>query len=145
MRLGQIIAMNKLSAGGPGSGRHAGVNAVIEALHLNHPVNPVNSAGRILMVGGKKVGGFTVSERAGRLRIRDIHSDEAGSGVGTLLLKRILREADKHGVTTELTASSYGTHNLSTDQLKEWYGRHGFVKEPGTDEAYGYMIRNSSK
>ena len=56
-------------------------------------------------------------------------------------MNNILKEADKAGVTTELTASSFGNRGMSSEELHSWYGRHGFVDEPGVDPAYGYMVR----
>jgi hypothetical protein len=44
-------------------------------------------------------------------------------------------------VDVELTASSKGKQTLTTDALKAWYQRYGFVDEPGFDPALGYMIR----
>jgi len=127
---------------GEGEGTEkTGVAAAIADLNAKFPVNPENDKERLLLVNGSRVGSFEVTERAGRLRIKSIEADTPGQGVGTTILHRITNAADRHGVTLELTASSKGSQHLSTDQLKEWYGKHGFVQEPGTDEAYGYMIR----
>ena len=115
--------------------------STVEALHEKYPVNPANPKERIFMANGKKAGDFEVDEREGRLRIKSIQSDEPGSGIGTLILKRILKQAERDGVTVELTASSKGHQALSTEQLKQWYGKHGFVPEPGFDPALGYMIK----
>jgi GNAT superfamily N-acetyltransferase len=113
----------------------------VEALHERYPVNPANPKERLFMAAGKKAGDFEIDEREGRLRIRSIQSDEPGSGIGTLILKRILKQAERDGVTVELTASSKGNRGLSTEQLKRWYGKHGFVPEPGFDPALGYMLK----
>lgn len=117
------------------------VKNVIDSLNEKYPVNPENEKERLFLANGKRAGSFELDHREGRLRIRSIISDEPGSGVGSLILKRILTAADKEGVTTELTASSKGHQALSTDQLKAWYGKHGFVNEPGYDESLGYLIR----
>ena len=74
-----------LFAGGPGSGPHPGmVKNAIEDIHSRFPQNPDKPEERMLLVGGKKVGGFQVAEREGGLRIKTIHSDDPGSGVGGL-------------------------------------------------------------
>ena len=111
---------------------------VIEHLNSENPVNPENDKERLVVVDGKTVGKFEVTEREGRLRIKGISSD---TGNGNLVLGRITDAADKEGVTLELTASPYGSHKLDSDALKSWYGRHGFTMEQGYDEALGYMIR----
>jgi hypothetical protein len=84
-----------------------------------------------------------LAERAGRVRIKDLISSERGNGHASRLLSGVTSAADTHGVTLELTASPYGDEKtrLDHDQLKAFYGRHGFVDEPGYDPALGYMIR----
>lgn len=129
--------------GGSASGSESAVNAAIDHLYNKYPVNPDNFNERLVSVSGRIVGDFEVTERDGRLRIRSIQSKEPGAG--TLILSRILRAADINDVTIELTASSKGSHKLSTDDLKLWYGRHGFVPEHGFDPALGYMIREPKR
>ncbi len=133
------------SGGGGGGGTEfdspVKAEKVIEELGDKFPINPDNEKERMLLVGGRKVGTFEVIEREGRLRIKGIDAIESGSGVGGLLLRRILKAADRENVTVELTASSKGHQALSTTELKAWYGRHGFVDEPGFDPALGYMVR----
>jgi hypothetical protein len=136
-----------MQAGGPGSGCHgencgrpSKVQGVIDALHERHPAESGDPQKRALIVGGKQAGSFQVAERAGRLRIKTIQADTQGSGIGRLILTRILRAADKAGVTTELTASSFG-HGMDSDALKAWYGRYGFEPEKGADPSLGYMVR----
>lgn len=122
------------------------------------PVNP-NKEGAgtepkelAIMKDGKPEATVTVAERDGKLRLKGIESINPGTGAGSRALKVITDIADKHGVTMELTASPYGDENtrLNKDQLKEWYGRHGFVPEkgyePGTpNEHLGYMVRPPQK
>jgi hypothetical protein len=96
---------------------------------------------RVFTINGQDAGNFEVVERGGKLRIKSIESYTPGQGVGSKILNSILTEADKEKVPVELTASSFGSHTLSSEDLHSWYGRHGFVDEPGTDPAYGYMIR----
>ncbi len=123
----------------------SGASNAIDALNEKHPQNPDNPKERLFMVAGKRAGSFEVSERDGRLRIRSIQADAPHSGIGTKILNSICSAADKEGVTCELTASSYGSHALSTDELKVWYGSHGFKNEEGYDAALGYMVRIPEK
>lgn len=51
-------------------------------------------------------------------------------GHGTTLLKQILEDADKYGITLRLEVSSSGTMN--NGRLARWYAKHGFVRESGT-------------
>jgi 2'-5' RNA ligase len=115
--------------------------AAIAALDAAHPANPLNPRESVLIVDGEPVGRFEVVERAGRVRIKSIESFTPGSGAGTKILNHITDAADKAGATLELTASSFGSHSMSSEQLHDWYGRHGFIDEPGYDTAYGHMIR----
>lgn len=138
--------VDSLSGGGPGSGRHQeSVTKVIDLLEEKYPINPKNKNERMFLISNQKVGDFEVTERDGRLRIKSIQSDIHDSGVGSLILTRILHIADKLNVTVELTASSKGSQNISTDDLKKWYSRHGFINEPGFDTSLGYMIRQPKK
>jgi hypothetical protein len=117
-------------------------NAVAE-LHQKFPVNPDNPQERIFVAQGRPVATLEFEARGGRLRLRTLRSLEPGQGVGSLVLDRIAKVADKHGVTLEGTASPYGPEatRLNKDQLLEWYGRRGFQPEPGHDPALGYIIR----
>jgi hypothetical protein len=79
----------------------------------------------------------------GNLRIRAIKAMHPKSGVGTILMQRLTRIADKYGVGMELTASPVGEEDdrIGKDKLQEWYRSHGFEDEQGHDPALGYMIR----
>lgn len=47
-----------------------------------------------------------------------------GQGVGTKILKMLLADADKHGVTLWLEISA--SDGLTWEQLEAWYKKHGF-------------------
>ena len=88
-----------------------------------------------------------MTERAGNVRIKDLKTTKPNQGYASKLLSQITDSADKHSVRLELTASPYGDEKtrLNHDQLQAFYQRHGFVPEPGTDPALGYMIREPKK
>jgi GNAT superfamily N-acetyltransferase len=48
-----------------------------------------------------------------------------GRGLGEILLRRVLRDADRMGVTLSLVAKACGT--MDQANLELWYARHGFV------------------
>jgi ribosomal protein S18 acetylase RimI-like enzyme len=127
------------------------IDKTIRDIEDKFPVNPDKpGAGTepkelaVLNKEGKPEATFTVSERAGNLRLKGIQSLNPGTGAGSRALKALTDIADKNHVTMELTASPYGdeTTRLNSDQLKEWYSRHGFVPEEGHDPSLGYMVRN---
>lgn len=51
-----------------------------------------------------------------------------GQGHGTVLLKQIIEEAEKDGVTLRLHVFASGA--LTTGQLNRWYKRYGFKTMP---------------
>ena len=117
----------------------------LEAIYQKFPANPENPKERVFFAQGKPALFFEVDEREGRLRLRGIRSVEPNSGVGSIVLKRIINIADQHGVTVELTASPYGEGDrISGDKLKDWYKSHGFEEEEGHDPALGYMVRKAA-
>ena len=129
--------------GGEGSGCHgdncgrpSGAKSAVAEINEKFP-------GGALVVGGKPVVTFEVAEREGRLRIKTIKSVEPKSGAGSLVLRRILKIADRAGVTVELTSSPYGDEKdrISHEKLQGWYEKHGFKLEKGHDPSLGYMVR----
>jgi hypothetical protein len=128
MRLAETISVY---AGGPGSG--------CQGPNCGRPAQMINDVKKL---SGHKAT-IQLQEREGRVRVKDLSSNEKGQGHASKLLRAVTDLADKHGVTMELTASPYGDEKtrLDHDQLKSFYGRHGFTNEPGYDEALGYMIR----
>lgn len=48
-----------------------------------------------------------------------------GHGLGETLLRRVLRDADRAGISLSLVAKACGTMDQET--LERWYERHGFV------------------
>lgn len=48
-----------------------------------------------------------------------------GQGLGDVLLRRVLRDADRGGITLTLQAKACG--HLEQEQLERWYSSHGFV------------------
>jgi hypothetical protein len=125
------------------------VTNAIADIEKKFPVNPDDPNQRMFMAGGKKALTFEVAENEGVLRLKTMQSVEPGQGVGDLALKRILRVADEHNVPVQLTASPFGEESvggiarMDKDQLVQWYQKHGFQMEPGSDPALGYMVRPS--
>jgi N-acetylglutamate synthase-like GNAT family acetyltransferase len=56
--------------------------------------------------------------RGGLRELSHLTSAELGKGHGTRLLKSVIDEADKSGITLMLTAD--------TESLADWYSRNGF-------------------
>ena len=50
-------------------------------------------------------------------------------GIGGRLLSRVTADADREGVTLYLDIVP--GDGMDADQLRAWYGRHGFVSRPG--------------
>lgn len=74
-----------------------------------------------------------------------------GKGLGSVLLSRIIKAADKEKITLVLEAVSYGSFGSSAnnvvganddDQLKKWYARYGFRQHP---IASCYLMRRPRK
>ena len=128
-------------------GSGGSVSNALEEINSKFPQNPDNPKERVLMVSGKPAATFELAERDGRLRLKTIKSTETKSGVGSLILGRLTKIADKHAVTIELTSAPYGDDKdrISHEKLQSWYESHGFKPEAGYDSALGYMIREPKK
>jgi hypothetical protein len=118
------------------------VSAALDEIYEKFPSNPLNNRERVFSIQNIPVAKFEVSSFGDKLRINSIESFKTGQGVGSLLLSRILRIADKHKVEVSLTASSFGDNHVDGNKLKAWYSKFGFHNEMGYDEALGYMIRD---
>ncbi|MBN3729408.1 hypothetical protein [Burkholderia sp. Tr-20390] len=106
--------------------------------------SPFNPRQRIVTEGGRNLALLEASSTPnGGLHVSDIRAVEPGQGDGTRALKIVLALADKHCEEITLTAKAYdsGRERLTTDDLRDWYARHGFVVEGG-DEVDGFdMVR----
>lgn len=135
-----LAATLSLYAGGPGSGCNPAAGKCGRPSDVISDVNDIKDQHKATA---------TLAERSGRVRIKDLNTpvNERGKGHASKLLSAITDIADKHGVAMELTSSPYGDEKtrLDHEQLKSFYQKHGFEDEPGTDPAYGYMIRNPKK
>lgn len=70
-----------------------------------------------------------VSNFDGYLWLNSIMTVEKGRGDASKVLDKICEIADKHQVTIVLTPVPFGRGKIFTKkQLRDWYGRHGFVK-----------------
>lgn len=121
-----------------------------EALEEINDKFPVASDNRWLhqfIINGQVEATFDLEPVEGRLRLRAIQSMHPKNGVGTILLQRITRIADKYGIEMELTASPVGLEDdrIDKDKLQEWYRSHQFEDEQGIDPALGYMVRPPKK
>lgn len=62
-----------------------------------------------------------------------------GQGLGQLILQRVLRDADRAGVTLALIAKACGT--LAQSPLERWYADNGFVPGRRVREGGRRMVR----
>ncbi|AXV09995.1 hypothetical protein DVS28_b0225 (plasmid) [Euzebya pacifica] len=60
-----------------------------------------------------------------------VDADRRGQGLADTAMTELTGWADSHGITLALTAS--GDFGASPRRLRDWYGRHGFVPNRGTD------------
>lgn len=79
----------------------------------------------------------------GMILLKTIMSIEPGQGGASEGLKLICDLADEHKVKVTLTAKKYGTRDpsLTTEQLRDWYKRYGFVVERGNKRDGYDMVR----
>ena len=70
-----------------------------------------------------KGGGWIIT----RINVPEIHR---GKGYGSALLDRFLELADHFQKTVSLGASS-SNPKFTNGKLREWYKRHGFIREKG--------------
>src|SRR5271170_2440869 len=119
------------------------MSEALEEINEKFPVASDNRWLHQFIINGQVEATFDLEPVEGRLRLRSIKSEHPQSGVGTILLKRITRIADKYGIEMELTASPVGEENdrIGKDKLQEWYRSHQFEDEQGKDPALGYMVR----
>ena len=71
----------------------------------------------------------------------DIHLDYIGSkdrnkGLASKELDRIINKADENNLSISLEVDKQDKDGLTNDQLKDWYGRKGFVFPRGSDIGY---------
>ena len=52
-------------------------------------------------------------------------------GIAGRLLHRVTADADREGVTLYLDIAPSDVEGMDADQLRAWYGRHGFTSRPG--------------
>ena len=82
------------------------------------------------MVDGRKL--YLGDDDAEAIWFKSIASPEKqGTGMASVVLKKIIKMADKHNVTLFGTAKPFGTmeNKLNKSQLMSWYKRHGWVKD----------------
>lgn len=66
-------------------------------------------------------------ERCCTLNRINVPPEFRGKGHGSRLLQRVLDDADEEDVIVMLGINPYG--EMTYDQLRDWYERHGFVEE----------------
>jgi len=77
------------------------------------------------------------------LEMVKVFRDRVGQGAGSKILREITKMADATGVTVSLEATAKGGP-LTTGQLVEWYGRHGFKAHPEYGDE-GLMVRTPAE
>ena len=77
-----------------------------------------------------------VSAIKDRLHLSAIVSLEKGTGKASKLLTEIIQIADKNNTPIELAPVPFGSKDLNTEQLTNWYARYGFVQDGA-----GTMVR----
>ena len=62
--------------------------------------------------------------------LSSIFSDRRGRGAASKVLRELVTLADRHGVIMFLSPKAFGMREggLSSKQLRDWYGRHGFKR-----------------
>lgn len=83
-----------------------------------------------------------VDEQTWELNRVNVPAVSRGVGHGSRLLRRVLDDADREGVT--LVLNVYPSGSLDYDALVSWYGRNGFDFEPGATDWDAQMIRHPS-
>lgn len=132
---------------------------ILRRLHEENGIEPDSPTHRFMkdyyaetqpnpMERGSRVHGggddFSLSEArpvGDRIHISWIQAIDHGKGQGKRALEHLTSLADKHGVHLTLHPERPKTMRgpgLSTKQLRDWYGRHGFKTERG---AGGSMVR----
>jgi hypothetical protein len=92
-----------------------------------HPFDP-----RIRLYGNI---GIEASRMGDMIHLSSIISfGEKGKGEASRALRELADMADRHGVVIEGTAKAFPAgakgRSLTTKQLFDWYGRHGFRRQP---------------
>jgi GNAT superfamily N-acetyltransferase len=62
-----------------------------------------------------------------------------GLGLGQVLLRRVLADADREGLTVALVAKSCGT--MAQSPLERWYAENGFVARGPAEDGGTKMVR----
>ena len=62
-----------------------------------------------------------------------------GNGLATVIMKKIMRIADDHGVELSLTPVPYGGKAMNKSKLSAWYKRLGFSNDPR--RGFSYLTR----
>jgi len=77
---------------------------------------------------------FKVTAHRMRVDLNRISSQRHGYGLGSAALDWFCALADKHGVSIVGAVAPFGSARLDSQQLVDWYQRHGFkVTESATD------------
>jgi hypothetical protein len=127
----QYIAEMKIKLRGMGAAREDNRKhgqAFIKDLDSVSTVHPFND--KLHVIGNAHV---HVSYDGDGIHIHDIVSFEQGSGAGTKALQVLIKLADKHNLSLNLTAKGYAS--TKTSQLKKWYKKFNFEHdEAGSQE-----------
>jgi GNAT superfamily N-acetyltransferase len=78
------------------------------------------------------------------VHISEIFAHPTGKGFGTAILERITEEADKQGVTLDLSAVPFGEDKMPSQDLIEYYRKHGF-RPRGKGFAEDELVRKPKK
>ena len=114
-----------------------GKMAVAPQLFANEERNPLAPYEAYITEGGVRVAVInTVVQTNGNIHVNNLRALRPGGG--TIAMRRLIEEADNRGVSISLQALPFfpnpGVQEFTVEDLKEWYGKFGFVFTDASSE-----------
>lgn len=102
--------------------------AFMKEFEEKYPENPQEPTERL--VNGVRVEMAREPFDVGAVHLASIMAPEPGKGAGAQALREITDMADRHGVRVTLVPHPLQGSLMNAEQLRGWYGKHGFTGEP---------------